>query len=130
MNLGRREFLQVLGAAAVAGMALGRHAQADAAQAEAALYDLPPLGSGPGFVSFLHMTDCHAQLMPIHFREPSVNLGAGSMRGQMPHLVSTCCGRPALRRARGWRMPTPSSTSSRRPGATARSAASRTWPRS
>lgn len=87
MNLGRREYLQVLGAAAVAGMALGRHEQTDAAQAESALYDLPPLGRGPGFVSLLHMTDCHAQLLPIHFREPSVNLGVGSMHGQMPHLV-------------------------------------------
>ncbi len=87
MNLGRREYLQVLGAAAVAGMALGRHEQTDAAQAEAALYELPPLGQGPGFVSLLHMTDCHAQLLPIHFREPSVNLGVGTMQGQMPHLV-------------------------------------------
>jgi sulfur-oxidizing protein SoxB len=33
------------------------------------------------------MTDCHAQLKPIHFREPSVNLGLGSMQGQLPHLV-------------------------------------------
>jgi sulfur-oxidizing protein SoxB len=87
MNLGRREFLHLLAAASAAGMALGRHAEADAAQAEAALYDLPPLGTGPGFVSLLHMTDCHAQLLPIHFREPSVNLGIGAMRGQMPHLV-------------------------------------------
>ncbi|HSM21120.1 MAG TPA: thiosulfohydrolase SoxB, partial [Rubrivivax sp.] len=38
-------------------------------------------------VSFLHMTDCHAQLKPIYFREPSVNLGIGDMRGQLPHLV-------------------------------------------
>jgi sulfur-oxidizing protein SoxB len=87
VNLGRREFLHLLAAASAAGMALGRHAEADAAQAEAALYDLPPLGTGPGFVSLLHMTDCHAQLLPMHFREPSVNLGIGAMRGQMPHLV-------------------------------------------
>jgi sulfur-oxidizing protein SoxB len=87
VSLSKREFLQVLGAASVAGMALGRHEQADAATAEQALYDLPPLGRGAGFVSFLHMTDCHAQLMPIHFREPSVNLGLGTMQGQMPHLV-------------------------------------------
>jgi sulfur-oxidizing protein SoxB len=87
MSLSKREFLQVLGAAGVAGMALSRHEEADAATAEAALYDLPPLGRGPGFVSFLHMTDCHAQLKPIHFREPSVNLGVGSMQGQLPHLV-------------------------------------------
>jgi sulfur-oxidizing protein SoxB len=87
VSLSKREFLQVLGAASVAGMALSRHATADAASAEEALYDLPPLGRGAGFVSFLHMTDCHAQLKPILFREPSVNLGLGSMQGQIPHLV-------------------------------------------
>jgi len=87
MSLSKREFMQVLAAASVAGMPLARHADADAATAEQALYDLPPLGRGTGFVSFLHMTDCHAQLKPIHFREPSVNLGVGSMQGQLPHLV-------------------------------------------
>ena len=87
MSLSKREFLQVLGAASVAGMGLARHATADAATAEEALYDLPPLGRGAGFVSFLHMTDCHAQLKPILFREPSVNLGIGSMQGKIPHLV-------------------------------------------
>ena len=87
MSLSKREFMQVLAAASVAGMPLTRHADADAATAEQALYDLPPLGSGTGFVSFLHMTDCHAQLRPIHFREPSVNLGLGSMQGQLPHMV-------------------------------------------
>ena len=83
MSLSKREFLQMLGAAGVAGMALGRHAQADAQTAAEALYELPRFGN----VSLLHMTDCHAQLKPIHFREPSVNLGLGSMRGQLPHLV-------------------------------------------
>jgi len=87
VSLSKREFLQVLGAASVSGMTLSRHATADAATAEEALYDLPPLGRGAGFVSFLHMTDCHAQLKPILFREPSVNLGLGSMQGQIPHLV-------------------------------------------
>jgi sulfur-oxidizing protein SoxB len=33
------------------------------------------------------MTDCHAQLKPIYFREPSINLGLGSMQGKLPHLV-------------------------------------------
>jgi sulfur-oxidizing protein SoxB len=89
MNLSKREFLQVLAAAGVAGMSLGRWSEADASTAEQALYDLPPLGAGAGFVSFLHMTDCHAQLRPIFFREPSVNLGIGSMQGQLPHLVGT-----------------------------------------
>ena len=87
MSLSKREFLQVLAAASAAGMGLGRLGQADAATLEEQLYDLPPLGKGSGFVSFLHMTDCHAQLQPIYFREPSVNLGLGSMQGQIPHLV-------------------------------------------
>ena len=83
MNLHKREFMQVLGAGAVAGMAMGRFADADAATASEGLYEAPRFGQ----VSFLHMTDCHAQLQPIHFREPSINLGVGSMRGQLPHLV-------------------------------------------
>ena len=83
MNLTKREFLQVLGAGTMAGMALGRHAQADAATAAHGLYDIPKFGN----VSFLHMTDCHAQLKPVYFREPSVNLGVGAMRGELPHLV-------------------------------------------
>jgi S-sulfosulfanyl-L-cysteine sulfohydrolase len=87
MTLQRREFGQVLAAAAAAGLPLAHFAEADAATAEQGLYDIPPLGSGAGFVSLLHMTDCHAQLLPIHFREPSVNLGIGSMAGQLPHLV-------------------------------------------
>jgi S-sulfosulfanyl-L-cysteine sulfohydrolase len=83
MNLSKRDFMQVLGAASVAGMGLGRYADADAATAQHGLYDVPTFGN----VSFLHMTDCHAQLKPIHFREPSVNLGIGSMQGNLPHLV-------------------------------------------
>jgi sulfur-oxidizing protein SoxB len=72
-----------MASASAAGMALGRYADADAAEAEQGLYDVAPFGN----VSLLHMTDCHAQLKPIYFREPSVNLGLGSMRGQLPHLV-------------------------------------------
>ena len=83
MNLSKREFLQVMGAASVAGMGLGRWASADAVTASNALYDVPRFGN----VSLLHMTDCHAQLKPIHFREPSVNLGFGDMKGRLPHLV-------------------------------------------
>ena len=83
MNLSKRDFLQVMASASAAGMALGTYAEADAATAQRGLYDLPPFGN----VSLLHMTDCHAQLKPIHFREPSVNLGVGAMQGQLPHLV-------------------------------------------
>ncbi len=83
MNLTKREFFQVLGAGTMAGMGLGTYAQADAASAAAGLYDIARFGN----VSFLHMTDCHAQLNPIHFREPSINLGLASMKGNLPHLV-------------------------------------------
>jgi S-sulfosulfanyl-L-cysteine sulfohydrolase len=83
MNLSKREFLQVLGAASAAGLSLSRYADAGAAEAQSGLYDLPKFGN----VSLLHMTDCHAQLLPIHFREPSVNLGLAGMRGRSPHRV-------------------------------------------
>jgi len=83
MNLSKREFLQVLGAASAAGLNLTRFADADAATAQQGLYDIAPFGN----VSLLHMTDCHAQLLPIHFREPSVNMGIGAMQGRLPHLV-------------------------------------------
>jgi sulfur-oxidizing protein SoxB len=83
VSLSRRDFLQVLGAASVAGMALGKYADADAATAQHRLYEVPRFGQ----VSLLHMTDCHAQLLPIHFREPSVNLGVAAMQGRLPHMV-------------------------------------------
>jgi sulfur-oxidizing protein SoxB len=81
----RREFLNVLAAGAAAGMPMDRlaHAQGGADAAALAAYDLPPFGN----VGLLHFTDCHAQLLPVHFREPSVNLGVGEAVGRAPHLV-------------------------------------------
>ncbi|HET7525999.1 MAG TPA: thiosulfohydrolase SoxB, partial [Burkholderiaceae bacterium] len=87
MSLSRREFAQALAAAAAAGMALGRWADADAARAGEALYDLPSPFNGPGALSLLHITDTHAQLLPNRFREPSVNLGVGAQQGRWPHRV-------------------------------------------
>src|SRR5438874_1200359 len=74
----RREFIRVLAAATVAGFVLDRRA----AGADA-LYDPPKFGH----VSLLHFTDCHAQLRPLYFREPSVNLGVGAAANRPPHLV-------------------------------------------
>jgi sulfur-oxidizing protein SoxB len=80
MDLSRREFLSVLAAAAAAGFPLGREARAADVQA---LYEPPRFGN----VHLLHMTDCHAQLLPVYFREPSVNIGVGAASGQLPHIV-------------------------------------------
>jgi len=82
MSMNRREFMQILAVAAAGGMTLSSDF-ARAARGADALYDLPPFGN----VSLLHMTDCHAQLLPIYFREPSVNLGVAGMVGKPPHLV-------------------------------------------
>ena len=80
MNLSRREFSSVMAAALASGFPLQREASA---AETTSLYDVPKTGN----VHMLHMTDCHAQLLPSYFREPSVNLGLGDMRGQSPHLV-------------------------------------------
>ncbi|MEZ5617048.1 MAG: thiosulfohydrolase SoxB [Rhodocyclaceae bacterium] len=80
--MNRREFLQILAAASAAGFALDSR-ELLAAQDGRTLYDLPRFGN----VSLLHFTDCHAQLQPIYFREPNVNLGIGGTRGKAPHLV-------------------------------------------
>lgn len=90
MSLNRREFLQMLVAASVAGFQLN-HAYADdtskqggkTAKAPNNPYEVPAFGN----VSFMHYTDCHAQLLPIYFREPSINLGVAGMNGKAPHLV-------------------------------------------
>ena len=82
MSMNRREFLQILAAASAAGFALdSRHAMAGHAPAN--FYEAPAFGN----VSLMHMTDCHAQLLPIYFREPNVNLGVGAAVGRAPHLV-------------------------------------------
>jgi sulfur-oxidizing protein SoxB len=77
MSLSRREFLQALAAAAAAGLPLASRPQ------DETFYDLPPFGN----VSLLHFTDCHAQLLPMSFREPNVNLGVGAGINRPPHLV-------------------------------------------
>ncbi len=40
-----------------------------------------------GNVSLIHVTDIHAQLKPIYFREPSINIGVGGNKGQVPHVT-------------------------------------------
>ena len=82
MSIHRREFLQALSIASISG--LGLYSQSTQAQRAAkSFYELPSFGN----VHFLHYTDCHAQLLPIYFREPNVNLGLGQQEGKTPHLV-------------------------------------------
>ncbi len=82
MSMNRREFLQLLAAASAAGLALNSRS-ALSAESGGSFYDLPAFGN----VSLLHFTDCHAQLQPIYFREPNVNIGLGASRNVAPHLV-------------------------------------------
>jgi sulfur-oxidizing protein SoxB len=77
----RREFIEAMAVAAAAGMPLASRS-ALAADGKG-VYDVPRFGN----VSLLHFTDCHAQLLPVHFREPDVNLGIGPAAGKPPHLV-------------------------------------------
>ena len=70
-----------MGFAGVAGLVPGsvfaqRKAPSD-------FYEMPAFGNA----RILHMTDCHAQLIPTYYREPSVNLGVGNALGNPPHLV-------------------------------------------
>ncbi|WAK02945.1 thiosulfohydrolase SoxB [Methylobacter sp. YRD-M1] len=71
--MNRRHFLQCLALLGLSGCA-GRPAE---------LYDLPEFGNA----TLLHFTDCHAQLLPIYFREPAVNIGVGENRNKPPHLT-------------------------------------------
>ncbi len=82
MSLNRREFLQVMAIAAAGGMQIDAQAALVNPAADK-LYDLPRFGN----VHLMHFTDCHAQLLPLYFREPSVNLGIGAAFGKSPHLV-------------------------------------------
>ncbi len=74
----RREILQV-GVAAAALTAGGSLSRAFAQQnlTEAELLKFDTLGN----VTLLHVADIHGQLMPVYFREPTVNLGVGEARG-------------------------------------------------
>ncbi len=90
MSISRREFIQMLAVASAAGVTLpGCDTKKKDSSGSGVnvspknMYDLPKFGN----VSFLHYTDCHAQLVPIHFREPNINIGIGSMKGKVPHLV-------------------------------------------
>jgi sulfur-oxidizing protein SoxB len=78
----RRDFVQLAAATAVLTGTPGRLARAAARQeiTQKDLLRFEPLGQ----VTLLHIADIHAQLVPIYFREPSVNLGVGEAHGLPP----------------------------------------------
>ncbi|MHC2705477.1 2',3'-cyclic-nucleotide 2'-phosphodiesterase (5'-nucleotidase family) [Bradyrhizobium liaoningense] len=79
MAIRRRDFLRSAGLAA-ATLGLPRLARGTET---ASIYDIERFGNA----RILHITDTHAQLNPVYFREPSVNIGIGEMAGRPPHLV-------------------------------------------
>ena len=81
--ISRREFIQV--AAATATLAPSGWSRAFAQQrlTQADLLAFEAVGN----VTLVHLTDIHAQLMPVLFREPSINLGVGDARGHVPHVT-------------------------------------------
>src|SRR5690242_17676704 len=95
MKIRRRDFLKLSGAALSGGILRTARA-ADTP----AIYDLERFGNA----RILHITDTHAQLQPVYFREPSVNIGVGDMAGQPPHLVAKAS---SIATASGPTAPTP-----------------------
>jgi sulfur-oxidizing protein SoxB len=79
MAIRRRDFLKLAGVAAFSD---GWPRPARSAD-NPSVYDLARFGNA----RILHITDTHAQLQPVFFREPNVNLGIGAMQGKPPHLV-------------------------------------------
>src|ERR1700730_3548993 len=83
----RRSFLEVAAATAAATGLAGRLSRAAVRQSigQEELLAFTPKGQ----LTILHMADCHAQLVPLHFREPSLNLGVGALRGKLPHVTGS-----------------------------------------
>jgi S-sulfosulfanyl-L-cysteine sulfohydrolase len=79
MTIRRRDLLKAAGTAAVTA-GLPRLARGTDTTS---IYDIERFGNA----RILHITDTHAQLNPVYFREPSVNIGIGEMAGRPPHLV-------------------------------------------
>ena len=76
----RRDFLQALALASLSGSLNAPALASDFAP----LYRLP---ERKGAASLIHLTDCHAQLLPVHHREPGINIGTGESAGAAQHLT-------------------------------------------
>ena len=83
----RREMLQV--SAATAALTIGAGGLTRAFAQQKLTQDELTKFDSLGNVTLLHITDIHGQLMPVYFREPSVNLGVGANKGLPPHITGT-----------------------------------------
>ena len=85
--ISRRDFLQVgmAASAILGGSGFGNWARLAAQQrlTQDQLLEFETFGN----VSLIHVTDIHAQMKPIYFREPSVNIGVGPNKGEVPHVT-------------------------------------------
>jgi sulfur-oxidizing protein SoxB len=81
MTISRRELIKLLGIAAAAGMLPTSVFAASRRPCDP--YEIPKFGN----VTLLHITDTHAQLNPMFYREPNVNIGVGEALGKAPHVV-------------------------------------------
>ena len=82
-KLGRREFVYMMAMLGAAPVFANSHTRIVDTKKADDYYKLKPYGN----VRLMHMTDSHAQLLPVYFREPSVNMGFHSNYGAMPHIV-------------------------------------------
>jgi len=82
-KLSRREFVYMMSVLGAAPVFANSHTRSVETNKLEDYYKLKNFGN----VRLLHMTDSHAQLMPVYFREPSVNLGFHGNFGKPPHIV-------------------------------------------
>ncbi len=85
--ISRRDFLQVSMAASALVGASGFGNWSRLAAQQALTQDQLLQFDTFGNVSLIHITDIHAQIKPIYFREPSVNIGVGENKGAVPHVT-------------------------------------------
>ncbi|HGZ70750.1 MAG TPA: thiosulfohydrolase SoxB [Nitratifractor sp.] len=83
MSLGRREFMYLMAALGSTPIFANSHMRLSPDGGLKDYYKLKPFGNA----RILHMTDTHAQLMPVYFREPSVNIGLQGNKNVPPHVV-------------------------------------------
>ena len=81
----RRDFLTA--AASAAALVSGGTLRPDRVFAQGLTQDDLLRFDATGNITLLHITDIHGQLMPLYFREPSINIGVGEAKGKVPHFT-------------------------------------------